>query len=210
MEDEIVGTTIGIFKVLGVSNTRCRDGHKLYDVECIVCGQKSLKRKSEIKCTKKCAHIFIGRISTKQCDWTWDNKRLQRIFSNMKDRCYNPNCKCYKWYGGAGIRIFQGWIESPKLFEEWAINNGYQDNLTIDRIDHNKDYCPSNCRWITLSENVRRAGKVNWIVVNGMSLTGRQWAEKLNVGTNLINTYLREKGMDFTIEFIKNKLQTFK
>lgn len=207
MKDENIGKTIGIFKILGISNTRRKDGHKLYDVECIICGQKSTKRKSEMECTKYCKHVLLGRESTKNCDWVWSNKRLKRIFKGMKYRCYDPNWKDYARYGGAGIRVFQEWIEDPKLFENWVLNNGYKDNLTIDRIDSTKDYCPENCRWITLEENARRAGKVNWVTVDDETLTGNQWAKKLGVGKNLINNYIREKGLDFAIDFIKNKLQ---
>lgn len=78
--------------------------------------------------------------------------RLFRIFQGMKTRCYNPNGKIYKYYGARGIRICDKWLDDFKTFYYWAINNGYTDNLTIDRIDVNGNYCPSNCRWITLSE----------------------------------------------------------
>ena len=208
MKDKDIGTIIGIYKILSVCDVRCKDGHKLYNVECIVCGQKSKKVLREIYRPKICNHKFLGRKCVESANWNWDNKRLKRIFCGMKRRCYNSNSKDYNRYGGAGIKIFQEWIENPKLFENWALDNGYEDSLTIDRIDPTKDYCPENCRWITFEENARRSGKVNWVTVNGETLTGNQWAKKLGVGKNLINNYIREKGLEFAINFIKNKSQS--
>lgn len=89
------------------------------------------------------------------------NERLVRIWHNMKQRCYNKNAKGYQWYGGKGVKICEEWMQSFKAFQDWAVANGYADNLTIDRIDSDKDYCPENCRWITHSENAARSHKGN-------------------------------------------------
>lgn len=78
----------------------------------------------------------------------------------MRRRCNNQNSKKYKWYGGKGIKVCEEWDHGYGGFEnfyQWAIENGYNDELTIDRIDSDKDYEPSNCRWITLKENIHRA-----------------------------------------------------
>ena len=77
----------------------------------------------------------------------------------MKDRCYNPKDKAYKNYGERGIHICDEWLNDFKSFETWSMENGYQDNLTIDRIDVNGNYEPSNCRWVdmkTQNSNTRR------------------------------------------------------
>lgn len=207
MEDENVGAIIGIYKILGVCEARYKDGHKLYDVECTVCGQRSKKLKSRIVSVENCRHIIHGSEAPQIVNWVWQNKRLQELFRKIKQRCYSSNSKDYRWYGAKGIEICKEWLDYPPNFEIWALQNGYKQGLTIDRIDSTKNYSPSNCRWIELKENARRAGKVNWITIDGLTLTGRQWAEKLGTGINLINKYLRIKGEDFTIDFIKNKLQ---
>ena len=70
----------------------------------------------------------------------------------MKDRCYNSNSKNYKNYGLRNIKVCIEWKNNFINFYDWAINNGYKDNLTIDRIDVNGDYEPSNCRWATVKQ----------------------------------------------------------
>lgn len=78
----------------------------------------------------------------------------------MKGRCYNETWPAYKNYGAKGVKICDEWLTLDNFYN-WSINNGYDEKLTIDRIDSNGNYCPENCRWITLSENVARSNKSN-------------------------------------------------
>lgn len=84
-----------------------------------------------------------------------EHKRLHKILIGMKQRCNNKNDKDYYRYGGRGIKVCEEWNSSTESFVEWALNNGYSDNLSIDRIDVNGDYTPSNCKWATSTEQVR-------------------------------------------------------
>lgn len=85
-------------------------------------------------------------------------KRLRRILRGMKNRCGNPNDPNYKNYGGRGIRICDEWLHSTDAFIVWALSNGYDNTLSIDRIDVNGNYEPSNCRWVDtkIQSNNRR------------------------------------------------------
>ena len=79
--------------------------------------------------------------------------RLYRIWVGMKDRCLNPNSKYRRRYGGRGITMCPQWVEDFSLFREWALRSGYENPLTIDRIENDQGYCPWNCQWLTRSEN---------------------------------------------------------
>lgn len=138
--------------------------------------------------------------------YKWQNHRIGRIFNGMKRRCYNSTDKNYRWYGAKGVTICNEWLEYPPAFELWALANGYTDELTIDRIHADDGYCPSNCRWIAHSENARIAGKVNWIECDGCVLTGKQWAEKLGIGPNTINSNIRRCGVEKTKKLIEAML----
>lgn len=78
--------------------------------------------------------------------------RLYRIWKNMHSRCYNANVGNYSYYGGRGITICNEWLNDFSAFRAWALSHGYQDDLTIDRIDVNGNYYPDNCRWVTMKE----------------------------------------------------------
>lgn len=89
------------------------------------------------------------------------NTNLYKTFTNMKQRCYNPRDPKYAFYGEKGISICGEWLDNFKVFYDWAMSNGYQDGLTIDRIDSNENYSPDNCRWIPMHENVMRRWREN-------------------------------------------------
>ena len=204
--DKYVNTDIGIYHVEAVCDERDTDGHKLYHVRCRYCEYEGDMRLYNIKQPTMCKHKNrMGNIIDFKPFWI--HKQLREVFSGMQNRCYNPNNKDFYWYGKKGIGICQEWLNSPKLFEEWALDNGYASGLTIDRINSDKDYAPENCRWIPLAENTRRAGKVNWITISDITLTGRQWADKLGLGLLTINRYIREYGLDKVKDLISAMLK---
>lgn len=88
--------------------------------------------------------------------------RLHRIWLGMKNRCCNPNNHSFQYWGARGITVCEEWKNNFQTFYDWAMSNGYADNLSIDRIDVNGNYCPENCRWATTHEqriNQRRNKK---------------------------------------------------
>lgn len=103
--------------------------------------------------------------------------RLYSIWSDMKRRCSNKNNSQYKYYGGRGISVCDEWANSFPVFQEWALSHGYQDNLSIDRIDVNGDYCSSNCRWTTTKEQCNNRRSNIFCEIDGVRKTLAQWAD---------------------------------
>lgn len=106
--------------------------------------------------------------------------RLYRIWSLMKDRCNNINTHAYVNYGGRGITVCDEWL-SFEPFYEWAMNNGYTQDLSIDRINNNGNYEPSNCRWATVLEQATNKRTNRIISFNGVSRTMSEWARSLGL-----------------------------
>lgn len=200
-EDKI-GEIHGDLIIIEIDRKWKHGTNKIYKCKCTKCGKIGIYAWSDIKKNPTCHHLNVkGYIYNPT--FKWKNERLGQIFSSMKDRCYNPKCPSYRWYGNKNINIFDLWMERPEEFEIWAFSNGYNDNLSIDRIDPNKDYCPENCRWITLKENSRFKSSTNRISVDGEVHSGHEWGHLLGIGTNTINVYMRKYGEEKTVEFIK-------
>ena len=121
------------------------------------------------------------------------NSRIYRIWSQMKSRCNNPNSNRYKYYGGRGISVCDTWNADFMTFYHWAIRNGYDDDLTLDRIDNNGQYSPDNCRWITIEaqQNNRRDNYL--ITYNGMTKTLTQWSTELNINLYTLKDRLNKR-----------------
>jgi len=102
------------------------------------------------------------------------------VWRAMLQRCENPNNKPYKDYGGRGIKVCPEWHDS-QVFIDWALANGWQKGLTLDRIDNNGNYEPDNCHWVTRKENNRNKRSNRLITFDGKTQTMAGWAEELHV-----------------------------
>lgn len=129
--------------------------------------------------------------------------RLYRIWSNMKSRCYIESVPCYKDYGGRGIKVCAEWLDDFKSFYDWAMVNGYNDDLSIDRIDNDGNYEPGNCRWVTQAVQSNNRRGVIIVSHNGETHSLKRWAEitginystlmsRYKAGTPLFREVLKE------------------
>ena len=130
------------------------------------------------------------------------NSRLNRIYANMKSRCYNPKDRNYSHYGERGITICDEWLDGEVVchpntkgwlvFKKWALENGYKENLTIDRIDVNKDYSPDNCRWLTQKEQQNNRTNNHYITYKGRTQSLVKWCEELNLNYKTVSTRINK------------------
>ena len=125
--------------------------------------------------------IKRGHITTHNATKT----RLFRIWSGMKERCYRKNHQHYNSYGGRGIKICDEWMNF-KTFQNWASLNGYDDNLTIERINVNGNYEPNNCKWTTQKEQHNNTRRNHYIEIKGERLTITQCSEKYYIPRSTI------------------------
>lgn len=103
--------------------------------------------------------------------------RLHNIWLTMRQRCSKPNCSTYHKYGARGIRVCEEWEHSFEAFRDWSLDNGYADNLTIDRIDVNGYYSPENCRWVTQKEQQNNRSNNIILTYKGVSRPIAEWSE---------------------------------
>jgi len=155
LKKDLVGKTFGRLTVLRDSGKRRRN-FKVWNCLCL-CSNFTEVTTAELQSgkTKSCGCLPKGR--RKKHGDSWPRIRLYKTWQNMLDRCKNKNYQFYYRYGGRGITICDEW-EDYITFKTWALENGYNDNLTIDRIDNDGNYEPNNCQWLTNRENSIKGG----------------------------------------------------
>lgn len=122
------------------------------------------------------------------------NTRLHNVWANMKNRCYNNKNKSYVNYGGRGIKVCDEWL-SFENFYKWSLQNGYDDNLTIDRIENNKKYEPSNCRWSDMETQANNTRKNVFVEIEGIRRTLAQHAKHYKINYYTLHYRYNEKGL---------------
>lgn len=123
--------------------------------------------------------------------------RLYNIWQQMKQRCYNEKSISFIYYGQKNITICNEWKYDYLNFRNWAMNNGYKENLTLDRIDTKGNYCPENCRWISNAKQQRNKNNNRFLTFKNKTLCVAEWSEKTGIKSQTIYQRLRR---NWTIE----------
>lgn len=171
-------------------------------------GIRNSKRHVLVKCS--CGNEVVTLLTymrsgqKKSCGCLWqraikksntvhgDSKsRLYRIYSAMKDRCNFKGHKHYKNYGGRGVKVCEPWLSSYKEFRGWALENGYDDSLTLDRIDNDGNYSPENCRWVSQKEQMRNTRINVYVTIGDETKTVIEWCEKFGVNPHTAYTRIK-------------------
>ena len=191
---DLVGQKFGrllVIKDLGIEKNETKNNYHKFECLCD-CGNvcqviwQSLVSGNTRSCGCLCDE---ARHAPKKHGCSYD--RLYGIYSNILQRCYNPNNTAYSYYGGRGISVCEEWKENYLAFKKWAYNNGFNPNLqstkcTIDRIDVNGNYCPENCRWVDMKfqGNNRRNNK--YIEYKGEIHTLSEWADIVGLSSDTL------------------------
>ncbi len=163
----------------------CSCGKKI-----VVTGSDLLHKQKSCGCTRNKSLSDFNK-KTK----TTHGMRYTRLYSEW--RAMLNRCSCSSWrdfnnYGGRGITVCEEWRQNFDAFRDWALTNGYDDTLTLDRIDVNGNYEPSNCRWATLKEQANNTRKNHYVEFNGEKKTIKQWAEDIGINYSTLCSRLKK------------------
>lgn len=194
---DLTGQKFGRLTVLRVSK---REQHDTYWLCKCDCGNIKEVRSRDLRnnVTKSCGCLHKECITKhKKC-----GHRLYTIWQGMKNRCYNTRAEPYQNYGDRGIIVCDEWKSDFMTFYNWAINNGYRDNLTIDRVDNNKNYSPDNCRWTNSKMQNRNTRHIRNITINNETQCLSELCEILNIKRGTVYARLQH---NWDIELRKGK-----
>lgn len=184
--ENLVGKRFGRLTVIRF--VEAKSENRYWECKCD-CGNTIVRNTHHLKAIKSCGCLAL-ETRTKH---NMSHSRLYGIWQNMKDRCFNTNNDRFNLYGGRGIQVCDDWLDFNK-FKLWALANDYSDNLTLDRIDVNGNYEPSNCRWTTRLTQSNNTRQNRHIVINGEDRTMAEWARIYGINYQTLQFRLK-KGM---------------
>lgn len=152
------------------------------------CGKETIIEKWHITSgrTKSCGCIQKESTSNLFSTHHLSKHQLYNTWCKMKERCYKPICKAYPNYGGRGIKVCDEWKNNFQNFYDWALSNGYKEDLTLDRIDVNGNYEPLNCRWISQKQQCNNKRTNFYITIYNRTQTLKEWCEEKDLNYSAV------------------------
>lgn len=176
---DLTGQKFGRLTVIGLNDT---DTRKTYWICQCDCGNIKTVRSDSLQsgAVRSCGCMKKEQDKenlSKNHKHKMSGSRLYEIWQGMKSRCYNVHDARYSRYGGRGIIVCDEWKNDFDSFYHWSIENGYDNSLTIDRIDNDKNYCPDNCRWADAKTQARNRSTNIEITIGNATKTLTEWCE---------------------------------
>lgn len=199
---DLTGKHFGKLTVICRGPDRINKSGKSVRWKCICeCGVETLVDGRHLKNghTKSCGcekQISAQKMGKQQATHNRYPTRLYHIWNGLKMRCQNKNNDRFSAYGGRGITVCAEWAGSFETFRDWALANGYRDDLSIDRINVNGDYCPENCRWVSMKTQCENRSNNNLLKLDGETQPVSVWAERIGVSADLLYSRKRKGWTD--------------
>lgn len=186
----LTGKRYGRLKV--VKYIGIKDTHKAYLCKCD-CGNEKIMKSSDLRSgrVRSCGCYRTQYMINKNTTHGLRKHRLYGIWNNIKSRCTNPNSDSYNRYGGRGIKMCAEWKDNFKAFYDWSMENGYKENLTIDRINNDGNYEPDNCRWVTDKKQANNRNNNKNFTLNNETKTLTEWCEHFNINYRTVQDRLK-------------------
>lgn len=200
---DLTNQKFGYLTAICLDSQKANKGHKYWICRCD-CGKTRSLQTAQLT-SGKVTSCGCQNPRSKKHSIIKDYRRLYSVYSSMIARCHNPKSISYKYYGGKGITVCDEWKNSFENFSKWSELNGYNDTLSIDRIDNSKGYCPSNCRWIPLSEQSNNKSTTVQYTHNGETHNLKEWSRILNFDYTLAKSRRKEakrKNLSPTFEYV--------
>lgn len=182
-KSDLTGMKFERLTVLG-DGGKDKFNNRLWKCRCD-CGEITFATRTALKSGHKrsCGCLMRERVGNMRRIDGRSSDNLYHLYYNIRNRCTNPNDPNYKYYGGRGIALCKEWRDWES-FKDWATLKGYEKGLTLDRIDVNGNYEPSNCRWITQAEQMRNTRKTRFLTYKGETKPLIEWCEILGISFN--------------------------
>lgn len=176
---------------------RSKDGQKVYLCRCD-CGTEKKVRSGNLRNgnTQSCGCLSAEKTAERSRKRLLVHggcgTRLYSIWIDMRSRCTWNKAINWHLYGGRGIKVCDEWVNNFTAFRDWAMTNGYSDDLQLDRIDNDGNYEPDNCKWSTRSEQGNNRRTCIYITINGATKSVSEWCEKTGVTRNTAYARIRK------------------
>ncbi len=195
-ETDLTGKIFGYWTVVRRAGSS-KEGRKMWLCRC-KCGTERAVRGYNLRngTSKSCGCLSAEMTRERSVTHGMTQTRLYKIWNQMIQRTTNEKAQHYNRYGGRGISVCEEWKRSFEAFKEWALKNGYADNLTIDRADNEKGYCPDNCRWVTRAVQQENTSRTHFLTYKGETKSITEWAKATGIKRSVLYDRINKMGWD--------------
>lgn len=191
-DNELIGKRYGMLVIIGISGKRDKSKHRYMVCQCDCGAVKEVTLYHLRSGASKSCGCQVRQSLIKRCTTHGDSgTRLFNIWQGMRRRCFNKNDSSFIHYGARGITICSEWSDYS-VFKKWALSNGYNDSLTIERNDVDGNYCPENCSWIPFNLQARNTRNNRVVCINGKNKLMTDWIKESNVTRTTVYDRIRK------------------